>query len=157
MSAKWAQLHMDTMVRAADGFIMCKLVYEHTHESYEAIVKTLKIENPNTTYYARCDLLKGPLIAFLKSFADSTFCVSHYINEIDWGNNLDAKQSSTFLVGFRDKRDMFKFTKKMPGVSRTRWWRSDAKFVVLGKVGDTFYSSKPERFNAEDPHHMIKD
>lgn len=149
---------MDTMVRGSDGFTMCKYVYVHSRESYQTTAKKLGIDvDKDVTFWSRPDLLKGPLIAFLKSFADSTFCVSYYINRVDWDKDPDQEASTTFLVGFRDQRDAFKFTLKMPGVSRTKWWKSDAKFIVLGKVGDQFYSHKAERWNSEDPHNMIKD
>lgn len=157
MSADWSQLHIDTRVRGSDGFTMCKYVYVHSQESYVQFATKVGLDpDKDIMFWSRSDLLRGPLIQFLKSFASDTFAVSYYINTIDWDKNPDSKSSTTFLVGFRDPRDAFKFTLKMPGVSRTKWWKSDAKFVVLGRVGDDFNAHKAERWNSEDPHNMIR-
>lgn len=150
---KPAKLHVGVRIRGDDGFIMAKYMYSQDKENFDKLMGLLKVENPKARIWDTAYLQKK-FTNYLKGFCSDGFCIG--TSNCMPKQEDDYKQWVEFYVGFRSKKDLFKFNIRF-AAKRTRWWKSTTPFTVIGVKGDPYVPAKAgDKWNKEDPHGFIR-
>ena len=152
---KPGKLHLNARIRGSDGFSMCKFVYVCNQENFDNLMdsfKAQKINSPHICYDSR--YISRKLIEFLKDFCSDGFCVAH--TKIPPSEKDDYQIRNAFFIGFRNQKDLFKFSMKFRA-KRILWWASGLSFTVVGTTDDKYVKAVAgEKWNKEDPHGFIE-
>jgi len=147
------RLYPKVRIQGDDGFTMAKFIYVHEQEHYDKLMEKLKVENPTSRLWDEA-YIKKMFTKYLKGFCADGFCVGavslHPTEADNW------QQKSAFYIGFRSKKDLFKFNMRFSAI-RVRWWNSATHFTVVGTADDPYVPVKAgESWNKEDPQGFIK-
>lgn len=152
--SKWQKLHIKTRVKGTDGFVMSKYVHPHTHESNLKLIQKLGQEVVTSNQFVAPIFLQRCFVKCLKDYCANGFCISYQVERRTEENNYEP--AIGFFIGFRSKKDLFKFCMKFPA-KRVRWWRSEMEFTVIGKQDDDYETKHAgDDWNREDYHGVIE-
>ena len=149
------RLHTKCRIRGDDGFVMAKYLYVAEPEPFVKILEMLKVQNPPQAHNCHdVKYVESRFKRYLRGFCADSFCLG---NKAVYPTEDDGfKTKYEIYIGFRSKKDLFKFNMRF-GAKRIKWWNSTTHFTVVATADDPYRKSvSGENWNREDPQGFIR-
>jgi len=136
--SKWRAIHPAIKVNGMDGFRMLRFNMPSYSQMNAIASKLTEGKNDPHEDFMRRLIPEGPLPRnpkdalkiYFTAEASYSFCVGN-------ANMFDGdKNTSSFLVGFRSDKDMFKFLLTWPDAQQITTWQTNIQFFVRIAVDD---------------------